>query len=86
MRRSAGRFRQPTTLSLVAAVDAGEDRTDVEQAEVVVDFTVPDVVMDNIALVRPSAASMSWSAPPGSRRSASTASAPCSPGTREWAC
>lgn len=36
-------------LELVAAVDAGDDRTAVESAEVVVDFTVPDVVMDNIA-------------------------------------
>ncbi len=35
-------------LELVAAVDAGEDRTAVEQADVVVDFTVPDAVMDNI--------------------------------------
>lgn len=36
-------------LELVAAIDAGEDRGVVEQAEVVVDFTVPAVVMDNIA-------------------------------------
>ena len=36
-------------LELVAAVDAGEDRSAVEQADVVVDFTVPAVVMDNIA-------------------------------------
>ncbi len=36
-------------LELVAAVDAGDDRSAVEAAEVVVDFTVPDVVMDNIA-------------------------------------
>lgn len=36
-------------LELVAAIDAGEDRGAVEQAEVVVDFTVPAVVMDNIA-------------------------------------
>lgn len=36
-------------LELVAAVDAGDDRAAVESAEVVVDFTVPDVVMDNIA-------------------------------------
>lgn len=36
-------------LSLVAAVDAGDDRSAVEQADVVVDFTVPDAVMDNIA-------------------------------------
>jgi len=36
-------------LELVAAVDAGDDRSAVESAEVVVDFTVPDVVMDNIA-------------------------------------
>lgn len=36
-------------LQLVAAVDAGDDRSAVEQADVVVDFTVPSVVMDNIA-------------------------------------
>jgi len=36
-------------LELVAAVDAGDDRTAVESADVVVDFTVPDAVMDNIA-------------------------------------
>jgi 4-hydroxy-tetrahydrodipicolinate reductase len=36
-------------LDLVAAVDAGDGRTAAEAAEVVVDFTVPDVVMDNIA-------------------------------------
>lgn len=36
-------------LELVAAVDAGDDRTSVATAEVVVDFTVPDVVMSNIA-------------------------------------
>lgn len=36
-------------LDLVAAVDAGDDRTAVEAAEVVVDFTHPDAVMDNIA-------------------------------------
>ncbi|MFT4217697.1 MAG: 4-hydroxy-tetrahydrodipicolinate reductase [Micropruina sp.] len=36
-------------LELVAAVDAGDDRTPVEAAEVVVDFTHPDAVMDNIA-------------------------------------
>lgn len=35
-------------LELVAAVDAGDDRSAVESAEVVVDFTVPDVVLDNI--------------------------------------
>ena len=37
-------------LELVAAVDAGDDRSVVEQnAEVVVDFTTPDAVMDNLA-------------------------------------
>ncbi|MFZ0529571.1 MAG: 4-hydroxy-tetrahydrodipicolinate reductase, partial [Propionicimonas sp.] len=36
-------------LTLVAAVDAGDDRSAVEGAEVVVDFTVPDAVMDNLA-------------------------------------
>ena len=35
-------------LDLVAAVDAGDDRTPVEAAEVVVDFTHPDAVMDNL--------------------------------------
>jgi 4-hydroxy-tetrahydrodipicolinate reductase len=35
-------------LTLVAAVDAGDDRTSVETAEVVVDFTHPDAVMDNL--------------------------------------
>lgn len=36
-------------LELVAAVDAGDDRSAVEAADVVVDFTVPDAVMDNVA-------------------------------------
>ncbi len=37
-------------LELVAAVDAGDDRSIVEQqAEVVIDFTTPDAVMDNLA-------------------------------------
>ncbi|MFT4109366.1 4-hydroxy-tetrahydrodipicolinate reductase [Propionicimonas sp.] len=36
-------------LELVAAVDAGDDRTAVTGADVVVDFTVPGAVMDNIA-------------------------------------
>ncbi len=36
-------------LLLVAAVDAGDDRTPVEAADVVVDFTHPDAVMDNLA-------------------------------------
>ena len=36
-------------LDLVAAVDAGDDRAPVESAEVVVDFTHPDAVMDNLA-------------------------------------
>lgn len=35
-------------LELVAAVDAGEDRSEVARADVVVDFTHPDVVMSNI--------------------------------------
>ena len=35
-------------LELVAAVDAGDDRTPVEAAEVVVDFTHPEAVMDNL--------------------------------------
>jgi len=37
-------------LELVAAVDAGEDRSTVAaKAEVVIDFTTPDAVMDNVA-------------------------------------
>jgi len=36
-------------LELVAAIDAGDDRGPAEAADVVVDFTVPDVVMDNLA-------------------------------------
>lgn len=36
-------------LELVAALDAGDDLTPAEQADVVVDFTVPDSVMGNIA-------------------------------------
>ncbi|HRA05096.1 MAG TPA: 4-hydroxy-tetrahydrodipicolinate reductase [Propionicimonas sp.] len=36
-------------LELVAAVDEGDDRTEVTEADVVVDFTVPDAVMDNLA-------------------------------------
>ena len=34
---------------LVAALDAGDDRAPAERAAVVVDFTHPDVVMDNLA-------------------------------------
>jgi 4-hydroxy-tetrahydrodipicolinate reductase len=36
-------------LELVAALDAGDDRAPVEAADVVVDFTVPDAVMANLA-------------------------------------
>jgi 4-hydroxy-tetrahydrodipicolinate reductase len=36
-------------LDLVAAVDVGDDRAPCEQAEVVVDFTHPTAVMDNLA-------------------------------------
>ena len=36
-------------LELVAAVDAGDDRAPAETADVVVDFTHPDAVMDNLA-------------------------------------
>ena len=36
-------------LDLVAAVDVGDDRTPVETADVVVDFTHPDAVMDNLS-------------------------------------
>lgn len=39
---------QADDLELVAAVDAGDDRSAVEGADVVVDFTHPDAVMDNI--------------------------------------
>jgi 4-hydroxy-tetrahydrodipicolinate reductase len=35
-------------LELVAAVDAGDDRTPLRAAQVVVDFTSPDAVMDNV--------------------------------------
>jgi len=35
-------------LELVAGVDAGDSRDDLATAEVVVDFTHPDVVMDNV--------------------------------------
>jgi len=35
-------------LELVAAVDVGEDRAEVRSADVVVDFTHPDAVMDNL--------------------------------------
>jgi 4-hydroxy-tetrahydrodipicolinate reductase len=36
-------------LKLVAAVDTGDDREQLTEAQVVVDFTTPDAVMDNIA-------------------------------------
>jgi 4-hydroxy-tetrahydrodipicolinate reductase len=36
-------------LELVAAVDVGDDRSTARNAEVVVDFTHPDAVMDNLA-------------------------------------
>lgn len=36
-------------LELVAAIDAGDDRSAAASAEVMVDFTVPAVVMDNLA-------------------------------------
>lgn len=35
-------------LELVAAIDEGDDRTPAASADVVVDFTVPDAVMDNV--------------------------------------
>src|SRR4051812_26224457 len=35
-------------LELVASLDVGDDREALRQAQVVVDFTTPDVVMDNI--------------------------------------
>jgi 4-hydroxy-tetrahydrodipicolinate reductase len=37
-----------TDLDLVAALDAGEDRGPMGEAQVVVDFTRPDAVMDNL--------------------------------------
>ena len=36
-------------LELVAALDVGDDRTPAEQAQVMVDFTHPDAVMDNLS-------------------------------------
>ena len=36
-------------LELVAAVDLGDDRTPAEAADVIVDFTHPDAVMDNLS-------------------------------------
>ena len=36
-------------LELVAALDLGDDRTPAEAAEVIVDFTHPDAVMDNLS-------------------------------------
>src|SRR5215218_7958745 len=36
-------------LELVAAIDLGDDRAAAEAAEVIVDFTHPDAVMDNIS-------------------------------------
>ncbi len=36
-------------LDLVAAIDAGDDREHLRRAEVVVDFTHPDAVMDNLS-------------------------------------
>jgi 4-hydroxy-tetrahydrodipicolinate reductase len=36
-------------LDLVAAIDLGDDRAPAEAAEVIVDFTNPDAVMDNIS-------------------------------------
>ena len=34
---------------LVAAIDSGDDRSAAEGADVVVDFTTPDAVIDNLA-------------------------------------
>ena len=34
---------------LVAAVDSGGDRSDASGADVIVDFTTPDAVMDNLS-------------------------------------
>ncbi len=44
-----GAVEAAADLELVAAVDAGDDRTAVRQADVVVEFTVPDSAMGNIA-------------------------------------
>src|SRR4051794_2967207 len=35
-------------MHLVASADAGDDREPLRKAQVVVDFTTPDVVMDNL--------------------------------------
>ena len=36
-------------MELVAALDLGDDRAPAEAAEVIVDFTHPDAVMDNLS-------------------------------------
>ncbi len=41
-------IRSSEDLEFVAGVDMGDDRQDVAEAQVVVDFTHPDAVMDNI--------------------------------------
>lgn len=41
--------QQAKDMELVAAVDATDDRAPVQKADVVVDFTHPDAVMDNIS-------------------------------------
>ena len=40
-------------MELVAALDLGDERTPAEAAEVIVDFTHPDAVMDNLSWYRP---------------------------------
>lgn len=47
-RQVAAAVQAAPDMELVAAVDAGEDRGAVDSADVVVDFTTPDSVMDNI--------------------------------------
>lgn len=47
-RQVCGAVEAATDLELVAQVDAGDPLSAIEQAQVVVDFTAPDVVMDNL--------------------------------------
>ena len=47
-RQVCGAVEAATDLELVAQVDAGDPLSTIEQAQVVVDFTAPDVVMDNL--------------------------------------
>ena len=47
--RRAGPWKLSDGLQLVAALDLGDDRAAAEAADVAVDFTHPDAVMDNLA-------------------------------------